>query len=189
MSRNSKIALIIVGALVVMCLGICATGYFLLPRLTNNIVSQNPQDAKRIGAEIAEYTLPAGYTESFGMNMLVYKLVGITPENFNGDGMMFMLMGTNSAGASQAEMERQMQQAFQQQYGKAGSRMEVMGQERVNIRGQSVTLTIAENDASPRLRQAIGTFEGKNGLVIVMAMGAADTWDNALLREFLESIR
>ena len=157
--------------------------------MTNNIVSQNPQDAKRIGAEIAEYTLPAGYTESFGMNMLVYKLVGITPENFNGDGMMFMLMGTNSAGASQAEMERQMQQAFQQQYGKAGSRMEVMGQERVNIRGQSVTLTIAENDASPRLRQAIGTFEGKNGLVIVMAMGAADTWDNALLREFLESIR
>lgn len=189
MSRNTKIALLVIGALVVICLGICGAGVLLLPRVTEGIVSQKPADAKRVGAEIADYTLPDGYTEVMGLNMLVYKMVAIAPENNTRDGMVFMLMGTNASGMSQAEMERQMQQSFQQQFGRSGSRMEVVGNERVTIRGQEVNLTIAENDASPKLRQAIGTFEGKNGLVIVMVMGAANDWDSNLLREFLGSIQ
>jgi hypothetical protein len=189
MSRNTKIALIVVSALAVICLGVCGALFLLLPRVTQNIVSQKPADAKRVGAEIADYTLPAGYTEVMGMNMLVYKMVAIAPERDSSDAMIFMLMGTNASGASQADMERQMQQSFQQQFGRSGSRMQVVGQERVTIRGQEVTMTIAENDTAPKLRQAIGTFEGKNGLVIVMAMGAAANWDNALMREFLGSIR
>lgn len=189
MSRNTKIALLVVGALTVICLGVCGIGIVLLPRLTGNIVSQKPADAKRVGADIADYTLPAGYTEVMGMNMLVYKMVAIAPEGETHDGMIFMLMGTNASGASQAEMERQMQQSFQQQFGRSGSQMQVVGQESITIRNQQVTMTIAENDAAPKLRQAIGTFEGKNGLVIVMVMGAAANWDDALMREFLGSIR
>lgn len=189
MSRNTKIGLVVVGALAVICVGICGIGFLLLPRVTENIVSQKPADAKRVGADIADYTLPAGYTEVMGMNMLVYKMVALAPEGETHNGMIFMLMGTNASGASPAEMERQMQQSFQQQFGRSGSQMQAVGQERVTIRGQEVTMTIAENDASPKLRQAIGTFEGKNGLVIVMVMGAAANWDNALMREFLGSIR
>ena len=189
MSRNTKIALIVVGALAVICLGLCGVSVLLLPRVTENIVSQKPADAKRVGAEIADYTLPPGYTEVMGMNMLVYKMVAIAPEQNRGDGMIFMLMGTNAGGANQAEMERQMQQSFQQQFGRSGSQMQVVGQESVTIRGKPVTLTIAENDAAPKLRQAVGTFEGKNGLVIVMVMGAANDWDNNLMREFLGSIQ
>lgn len=189
MSRNAKIALIVLGTLSIICLGICGAGYLLLPRLAENIVSQNPEDSKRIGASIADYTLPENYTEVMGMNFLVYKLVGIAPTSGAGNGMVFMLMGTSATGVSQAEMERQMQQSFQQQFGRSGSRMEVVGQERVTIRGQAVNLTIAENDSSPKLRQAIGTFNGKNGMVVVMVMGSPAQWDTQLIRDFLGSIQ
>lgn len=189
MSRNTKIALVVVASLTVICLGLCGAGVLLLPRLAGNVVSQQPADARRIAGDIADYTLPPGYSEVMGMNMLVYKMVAIAPQDMSRDGMIFMLMGTNAGGTSHEEMERQMQQSFQQQFGRSGSQMQVVGQERVTIRDQGVTMTIAENDASPKMRQAVGTFEGKNGLVIVMAMGAADRWDNALMRDFLGSIR
>ncbi len=189
MSRNTKIALVVVGALVIICLGLCGISALLLPRVTESIVSQKPGDAKRVGAEIADYTLPPGYAEVMGLNMFVYKMVALAPTQNRGDGMILMLMGTNAGGASQAEMERQMQQSFQQQFGRGGSQMQVVGQETATVRGQPITLTIAENDASPKLRQAVGTFTGKNGLVIVMAMGAAEHWDDNLLRAFLSSIQ
>ena len=192
MSRNAKIALVIIGTLAVICIGICGIGYFLLPRLAQNIVSQKPEDAHRVGAEIAAYTLPNGYHELMGMNLLVYKMVVIAPERDQQlrNGMAFMLMGTSFAGANQAEMERQMQQSFQQQYGRSGSTMKYVGTETVTIRGKDVTLTIAESEGNTsRLRQAIGTFDGKNGMVIVMVMGDPDEWDDALMREFLGSIQ
>ncbi|MDL1895321.1 hypothetical protein FBQ82_03550 [Anaerolineae bacterium CFX7] len=189
MSRNTKIALLVIGALAVICLGLCGVGALLLPRVTENIVSQKPDDMKRVGAEIADYTLPPGYVEVMGLDMFVYKMVALAPETRRGDDMIFMLMNTNAGGASPQQMERQMQQSFQQQFGRSGSQMQVIGQEAVTIRGQPVTLTIAENDASPKLRQALGTFEGKNGLVIVMVMGPAAAWNDTLLREFLSSIQ
>jgi hypothetical protein len=189
MSRNTKIALIVVGSLSVICIGVCAIAFLVLPRIAGNVVSQDPASAKRVAAGIAEYTLPDGYAEIVGMDLLVYKMTVIGPQNRPDDGMIFMLMGTNTATGNRGEMQRQMQQAFQQQYGRGGSAMEVVGQEPVKIRGQEVTLTIAENDAEPHLRQAIGAFDGKNGLVVVMAMGDASSWDNALLHQFLESIQ
>jgi hypothetical protein len=189
MSRNTKIALLVAGTLTVICLGMCGTVALLLPRLAGNVVSQQPADAKRVAADIADYTLPPGYAEVMGLNMLVYKMVAIAPQDKARDGMIFMLMGTNQGGMDQAEMQRQMQQSFQQQFGRSGSQMQVVGRERVTIRDREVILTIAENDSPPKMRQAVGTFQGKNGLVIVMVMGAADTWDTALMHEFVGSIR
>lgn len=193
MSRNAKIALVVVGALVVMCSALCIGGYIIFQRTIGSIASQSPEDTQRIAAGIADYTVPEGYEQVMGMDLFVYKMVAIAPENQNVDnGMMFMLMGTSVAGVNQADMERQMQQSFQQQYGRSGSTMEYVGQERYNIRGEEVTFNLSESRAegSPvQMRQAIGTFNGKNGLVIVMMMGASNTWDEALIREFLGSIQ
>lgn len=189
MSRNTKIILIVVGALVIICLGLCGIGYFALNRLGNQLASNDPANAQHVAQQIADYTLPPGYRELMGIDLFVYKMAVIAPQ-VERDGMVFMLLGTNVAGVDQAQMERQMQQSFQQQYGKAGSTMQVVGQENVTIRGQDVTLTISESvGQDSRLRQALGTFEGKNGLVIVMVMGDADNWDDTLMRQFLSSIQ
>ncbi len=190
MSRNTKIALIIVGALVVICLGVCGIGWFMLNRVSQQFLSPDPQAAKRVASEIVDYTLPDGYSELMGVDFLVYKMAVIAPTQRASDGMVFMLMQTGAGGMDQAEMERQMQQAFQQQFNRSGGTTHVVGQERVNIRGRETTLTIAENDTSPPMRQAVGTFEGKNGgMVVLMVMANADDWNDELMREFLGSFR
>lgn len=189
MSRNAKIALIVVGSLVVVCLGVCAVGFILLPRITEGIVSTTPGGAGDVGAQIADYTVPPGYKQEMGMNLLVYQMVFLAPEAGADEGMLIMLMGTRTPGVSRAQMEEQMQQSFQQQFNRGASPMQVVGEENYTIRGQDTTFTITESQDSPQVRQEIGTFDGENGLVLVMAMGAPETWDATLLRNFLESIQ
>lgn len=189
MSRNAKIALILVGSLLVICLGLCVVGFLVLPRITESVVATNPGSAGNVGAEIADYTLPPGYQEQMGMNLLIYQLVVLAPESGPNDGMVIMLMGTRTPGVSRAQMEQQMQQSFQQQFNRSTGGMRVVGEEHFMIRGEDTTFTITESENPPRFRQAVGTFEGKNGLVVMMMMGSADQWDTELMRNFISSIQ
>lgn len=188
MSRNAKIALIVVGTLVVICLGVCGAGFFFFQQFGQQAV--NPDNAHRIGTEIADYTLPVGYVEQGGMDLLVYKMVFITAQGGNSsDSMVIMLMNTNAGSANRDELERQMQQSFQQQFNSSGGTTHVVGTEQVTIRGQETTLTIAETDASRPLKQVVGTFDGKNGLVILMVMGDKGNWNDTLFKDFVASIQ
>lgn len=189
MSRNAKIALIVLGTLVVICLGVCGAGYFFFQQFGSQVA--NPDNAHRIGTEIADYTLPQGYVEQGGVDLLVYKMVFITSQGGNSrDSMVIMLMNTNAGGAANRdEMERQMQQSFQQQFNRNGGTTRVVGTEQVTIRGQETTLTIAESDASRPVKQVVGTFDGKNGLVILMVIGDKANWNDTLVKDFIASIQ
>lgn len=189
MSRNAKIALILVGSLLVICLGLCVVGLLVVPRVAESVLATSPTSAGSVGTEIADYTVPPGYQEQMGMNLLVYQMVVLAPESGADSGMVIMLMGTRMPGASRAQMEQQMQQSFQQQFNHSAGGMRVVGQEHFSIRGKDTTFTITESENSPRFRQAVGTFEGKNGLVVLMMMGSADTWDTELMRNFISSIQ
>ena len=61
----------------------------------------------------------------------------------------------------------------------------------VEIRGQPVTFVVSERHyGDPRFRQVTGTFAGSgNSLVMLMASGPLDGWDQEALAEFLASIR
>ena len=190
MSRNGKIALIVVGVIAVLCIGICGVSFFAFQRIGDQFM--NPASGQEIGSEIADYALPEGYEER-GINLLVYKMVIIMPADGEGDpdDLVFMLMNMNTGAGNQAEMERAMQQSFQQQMGRSGGTTRTVGTERVTIRGKETVMTIAEtdtNDGTP-LRQAVGTFEGNNGLVILMVMGSADNWNDTLFNNFVSSIQ
>ncbi len=54
----------------------------------------------------------------------------------------------------------------------------------------TLPLTIYETQsASGRLRQAVGGFSGKNGYVMVMAMGESNQWSEDLMKTFFGSIQ
>jgi len=188
MSRNAKIALIVVGTILVLCVGACGLGWFALQRFGDQF--NNPSSGQEIGSQIADYALPEGYVER-GINLLVYKMVVIAPEDGNGgsDSLVFMLMNTSAGAANEQEMERAMQQSFQQQFNRNGGTTHVVGTEHVMIRGKDTVLTIAENDSKPPLKQVVGTFSGKNGVVILMVIGAKNTWNDTLFKNFVASIQ
>lgn len=188
MSRNTKIILVVVGALFVICLGSCAVIALFLPRVVSNAFTPNPANARKIASEIADYTLPPDYQEQIGMDLFVEKLVMIARPDRRG--LILMLLQVSTPNVNREQVVRQMQEAFQQQFQRQSGAMHEVAQEPITIRGQETTLVISESETGTnQMRQAVAVFNGNNGLVVVMAMANASEWDIELLRSFLGSIR
>src|SRR5262245_23933874 len=143
MSRNTKIALAIVGGLV----GVCCLGVILVAVLApaalgsifGNAVASNPEEAAATGREIAEYTLPAGYQEQAALNLFNTKMVMIINDT---DDTALVLMQFPSTYTDEEQMRQQIQQSWGQQTGQSGSNMELIEERPLTIRDQSTTLAI-----------------------------------------------
>ncbi|MBI5302175.1 MAG: hypothetical protein HY868_08565 [Chloroflexi bacterium] len=190
MSRTMKIVLLVGGTLTVICVLACVVLVFFAPRVMQNFATnaQNPEQIKQTAAKIAEYTLPSGYKEEFGMDLFAMQMVMIAPANKARP--MIMLMQSADRSAKPEDMQQQLQEQFQRQYSMQGGTYRVTGTRQVRIKGQSVTLTIAENDSrSVTMQQATGVFAGKNGLAILMLIGTKQGWDWTPIEQFTGSIR
>ena len=66
-----------------------------------------------------------------------------------------------------------------------------VGSQTVTIRDRQVTFDIFEGGQADgeRFRQVMGSFPGKNGTVMLMAVGPVDNWDEEAFEAFLESLR
>ncbi len=191
MSRTQKVILFIVLPVLASCLLLCIAFIVLVPRLLSNAVASNPQAAKQVGARIADYTLPPGYQEMTGMDVITTQMVMIGPSNRrSGTVIMLMQFNTFTAGNyDQKQMEQQMRQAMQGQYQSFGT-SQPAGERTVIIRDQPTVLTLTESTVrAAKTRQATGVFDGKNGMVMLMIMGDADTWDWKMVEDFCASIR
>ena len=68
--------------------------------------------------------------------------------------------------------------------------MEVVDSFETEIRGDTVTVTVSEGGFQGIvIRQWLTLFDGNNGLVILLVQGPAETWDDAMLKEFIASIK
>ncbi len=190
MSRNTKIILAVSACVVVFCGLACIAGFLFFTIQTRNLVSTatDPNKQQQVGNQIAEYTVPAGYKQAMGMDLLVEKVVMLEPTNNQGPAIMLIQLMTSTA--SQEELERGMQQAFQQS-GTRQANYEVVGTHPVTIKGKATNLTVSESTAgtSHILRQATGVFPGKGGIAMIMFTGSSDSWDWKLIEDFCASIK
>ncbi len=194
MSRNTKIVLLIVSSLLLMCACVCIAGILLMPRIMSNAVAglatpaNREAQAKRVGAQIADYTVPAGYAEEMGMDLFFEKIVALAPTDEHGP--MIMLLQVNSPTVSREQLEEQMRQAFANQFTGAGV-YEPAGEHTVTIKGQPTTLTVSESSdtSTYAMRQAQGVFQGKGGIVMVMVTGKVEEWNWKPVDDFFASIK
>jgi hypothetical protein len=192
MSRNTKIALAVVGGLIgVCCLGLLVVFLVAPAVLTSvfgDVVSSSPEEAAATGREIAEYTLPAGYQEETAMNLLNIKMVMISNES---NDMGLVLMQFPSSYGSEEQMREQIQQSWGQQTGQSGTNVELIEERPITIRDQSTTLDIYEgtDNNGNTVRQEFTSFTGTNGIVMFMAVGDPNSFDQESVDQFLESIR
>jgi len=187
MSQNKKIVLFIVMPVIAICCLACIVIAVLIPRIMSNAVASDPAKSKEISGKIADYTLPRGYQEQMGVDFFTVQTVALGRADERGVGIM--LMQFQSTGTSRDQMEKQMQQAFQNQYQGNNAPLTYVGERTVTIKGQPTILTISESaeDATP-LRQATGVFSGKGGIAMVMVTGAISEWDWNMLDSFFQSI-
>lgn len=192
MSRGLKIALVVTAAALFLCC-VAGLGVALLgTRLIGRALITDPERVQTVGREIADYDVPPGYEEMFAMNVMGMRVVAIGPSGAASEFMMFMLMQfPGGMQLSREEMERQLQQALARQVGMGRADMQVVGQEETVIKGEPVTLTVREGSAESgeRLRQVTGLFSGKAGPAMLMIMGDVSGWDQAMVDDFVASIR
>ena len=196
MSRTAKITIGVIVGLVLLCVCVSLGSVFIFVRSAGDIIeesvsmAENPAEIAPIAQSIVQYDLPAGYTERMGMNLLGFKIVGFGPTENNNQMIMLMEMPKFS-GMSQAEMEQQLRQSIQQQTGRRTTQFKVVDEIDKTIRDQSVTFTISEgiDEDGNTMRQMSGVFEGENGVVLLMAMGNAKTWNQGPVDSFIDSLR
>ncbi|MEW5940683.1 MAG: hypothetical protein AB1750_13525 [Chloroflexota bacterium] len=183
---KSNKTLIIVGAVALFCLCVCAVAVFAFRSIGKSVVT-DPAQVEALAGKIAKYQVPPGYSEVGGMDLGIYQFIMLGSSADPND--TIMLANINVATDPQ-QMQEQMQRTFEQQTGTPGMTWKTVENRKMTIRGQEVNVEIREGqvEGGPALRQLITAFEGENGTVIVMAQGDAATWDQELLDDFLASI-
>lgn len=187
--NNSKILMIVAGTLLGACLCVGAAGFVLLRGagwfLTETVESE-VQVVEAAGAVIAEYMLPAGYGDGYAVNVADFSLVMYTA--VDGRSHIYLIQAPASLGLDREELERQMRQTS----GSDGwTEVSVVEERPCQIRGRASTLVISEgvsHDGS-RYRSASALFDGNDGLAMVNVSGPAETWDQAMVDQFIESLK
>jgi hypothetical protein len=195
MSRDRKIILSIILGLLGVCLCCVCAGLVMstvgLGQMTDYLeknMNEDPQAVATAGAQLATFDLPEGYhpmmsTNIIGINMVSYQ--GPEP-----DSIIMLMQYPAYAGLSQEQMQEQMQMALRSQSFNFGP-MTVVDQVETTIKDQPATLIIsqAEDTQNGRMRQVVTTFEGNNGVVMLMIMGREGNWNQDAVDAFLASIR
>ncbi len=194
MSRNTKIVLGIVAVLLVLCICLCGISFIALQSAGQFLQQAVVTDATQVastGADIAEYEVPAGYDEQFGMSLFGFSLVGFSTGQGENAGLIMLMQFPEFAGLSQEEMEQQLRQSIQQQTDMGDLQLEPVDQLTRTIRDQEVALTVSEGTTSEgeRVRQITGVFQGRGGPTLLMVLGPVDGWDQAGVDAFISSIR
>ncbi|MCP4427982.1 MAG: hypothetical protein GY803_26145 [Chloroflexi bacterium] len=195
MSKELKIVLGIIAGLIVVCCLVFGVLALVMPRMAEQFMetafTEDSGEAAEVAQSILDYDLPDGYTEEGAMSFAGMKIVMIVPADGH-NGMVFMLMQfPSSVAISEAEMQRQMQEAFSQQTGQGDFQMSFIDTDEVVINGETVTLTIMEGtDGSGKgMRQVMGVFPANDGSPAMLTIaGSAADWNADAYNQFFNSL-
>ena len=184
------------GVVLTLCLCVGVAGFFALRSVGSRMaesVKLDPAEVEQVGAQIAEYEVPEGYSHRMAMSMMGYDFVIIAPEG-DGSGMMIMLAQFGQAfvqGSDPKAFQEQMQRSLEQQSGRLGLNLKAVETRTITIRGQEVEVTVFEgaDENGISIRQMVASFATENGLGMVLIQGVAGVLDQDAADAFLESIR
>ncbi|MBI5351121.1 MAG: hypothetical protein HZB50_00620 [Chloroflexi bacterium] len=190
--NESKKLLIGFGVILVICCCTAGIAFFAFRQFSTRMesgVNGNPTSVAKAKAEIADFDIPSGYAP-VTFNFFTYNMITLNPDT-SSSGMMIMLMQyTGVISGNSDQMEEQLRRSLAQQNNQPGTSMTVVDTHEEVIRGQTVTVTISEGRyESFTIRQWSTVFKGNKGPTILMVQGAAETWDDQLLEDFIKSIK
>jgi hypothetical protein len=192
MNTTLKIVLgFLVGA-VLACVLIAVLGLTIFRAAAVTMLSDvqaQPGEAAQVAAEIADFTLPDGYTSAVATQIADLEVVGYNSASGNSHIYLFQLPPFITV--DQAELERQLQSATESQGNDQVMDMRVVEQQAVTIRGQATTLVVSEgtNGRGKSIRSANAMFDGKDGQALLSFSGPTSEWDADLIAEFIAAVR
>lgn len=190
MNRTAKIILGIVAGILILCL-LCGVTGILMFRASGRTLERsfqtNPANAETIADGIAEYDLPVGFGDEFGMQVADFAMVGYTGEDDHRHIFLFQLPSYVTLD------EDQIQDRLQQAYDRNDrpERLQVVDRLPGKIRGQEVELVVSEgiNHDNQAYREVSAIFQGRGGQAVVLISGPVTNWDQRMVDEFIASFQ
>jgi hypothetical protein len=191
MTRRTKGIIAILTTLFIACICCSGVGLFGFWNLSRAFIT-DAAEARDIGAEIADYTLPSGYGEVIGMRVLGNEMVAIRSDLTSVDSMLIMLMKvSNAENVNQADVEKQLELAVKQQFVFQGLNLTFDRVESRLVNGEEVTLTFrkGEDGVGTPYQQMNGLFNSHKGRGFIFVQGPESSWDQDAIDSLLDSIR
>jgi hypothetical protein len=189
MSTGTKVLLILGGVFGVLAIACCGFLYYVYDRIANSFTS-DPKQVAAIQQEIVDIRVPPGFAPQGGMDLGLGPMkVKVAVYVRNGREMLMLMQMPGVA--SDEEMRKQMEEAFEKQGQKQDVKVRSREVRKIKIDGQEYpfefTQGVQGEDQHP-VRQVIGVFPGKKGTAMLMYMCPEEDWDDDEVMEMLRSI-
>ena len=198
MDKTTKTVLIILGSLLVLCacgaavvFGTGLWSFTKVVQFADQSTTEDPQEVAQIASEIADFSLPEGYTTQYGIKISNFSMVQYTTRNE--DNYIFLTQFPAGTSINPDEMMRQIRDNSRNPNSSwYNTDTHLVEQKPTTIRGEETTLSINEgtNDQGELYRLANVKFQGNGeGPALLMIVGPADQWDETMVEDFISSIR
>ncbi len=173
----NKILLTAVIALIAITLSACVPGVTM---------QAGSRDVAKTASQIADFTLPSGYSPEFAGKLGNYTAVSYSP----GDGHSHLYL-VQSGKAEDREQLSEMLTSLVPGSSDRYSRMTVVESRTATIRGQSATVVISDgiNSDGQQYRQVTAGFQGKGGPALLVIEEPLTRWDQATVDAFIASLK
>ena len=149
-------------------------------------LSSNSGNVTNTAAEIADFDLPVGYFADFSTTLMGYEVAAYTRRD--GPSHIYLIQSDNE---SDGEKLAQVLNELVIGYGDPQTRMTVIENRSVSVRGQESTLVISDavNSEGLSYRQAAVGFPGNDGPALLVFSESIENWDQATLDALISSIK
>lgn len=149
-------------------------------------LTNDSQHAAKLASKIADFDVPEGYVSEFSAEMSGYTLA--TYKGTTDPSHLYLIQSEKEADG--AELERMLTELAPGS-SNPDTRMTVVENRPVSVRGQDVTMIISDgtNHEGAAYRQATVAFEGKGGPALIVLSESLELWNDEVVAAFLASIQ
>jgi hypothetical protein len=183
---------ILVSGILVSCLLLCIVGSAFTHRIRGYVYSlflkDDPDYAAQVAHTMIDYALPPGYQEQSAMQVKTYYTLAIIASNDHPSDLIAIQPASDLM--KNPEWGESSEERAAQEIGELHYQSHTVSVQDVVIRNQPSRLRILEgqDEDGLNIRQALSAFSGKSGNVLVIIVGDIETWDQAMVDQFLSSI-
>ncbi len=178
------------GLLLVCCIGVWALAPNIRRILQAPFWKTDPQMAAQVARQFIDYELPPDYQELKVLRIQDLDGAVVMAHRERPGDLIHMEAVTEGIIGVEA-WRNNYQQGLSREMGLLRYNTQLVGTRATTVRGQPTSLQLFEgtDEAGRRVRQVVCAFKGKRGDMLLAMVAGQDTWDQALVDRFLQSIR
>jgi len=146
--------------------------------------------AAQAARKMIDYDLPLDYQESQVLNIQGQDAAVIIAHRERPEDLIF-IEGVLEGIVANDEWRAKSETRLAREMGLRRYNTQQVGTQQMTVRGQPTTLRLFEgtDENGRKIRQVVCGFSGKSGDLLMAMVASQDTWDQAMVDRFLQSIR